>query len=135
LEYNLSGIEFFADLLFEKVFYNLFDNALRYGGEKMTMIRILTKPAKDHLLLIIEDDGVGIPSSNKAKLFNRGFGKNTGLGLFLVREILAITGMTIREHGKPGKGARFEIRVPRTAFRYRDVAPLAEPGAPSAPSL
>ena len=41
----------------------------------------------------------------------------TGMGLFLSREILAITGITLRENGEPGKGARFEITVPKGAWR------------------
>ena len=56
------------------------------------------------------------PAEEKEKIFERGYGKNTGLGLFLAREILSITGITIRETGKPGKGARFEIAVPKDAF-------------------
>jgi signal transduction histidine kinase len=39
------------------------------------------------------------------------------MGLFLAREILSITGITIHETGKPGKGARFEITVPKGAWR------------------
>jgi len=39
------------------------------------------------------------------------------MGLFLVREILAMTGMTISETGEHGKGARFEILVPRGTHR------------------
>jgi signal transduction histidine kinase len=50
-------------------------------------------------------------------IFERCFGKNTGMGLYLSREILAITGITIRETGEPGKGARFEIVVPKGAYR------------------
>jgi len=57
----------------------------------------------------------------KEKIFNRGVGKNTGLGLFLVREILSITGITIRECGVEGKGARFEIAVPKGAYRYEGM--------------
>jgi len=45
-------------------------------------------------------------------IFDKGFGKNTGLGLFPAREILSITGITIRETGEPGKGVRFEITAP-----------------------
>jgi signal transduction histidine kinase len=52
------------------------------------------------------------------RIFERGYGKNTGLGLFLSREILAITGITITENGVPGKGARFEITVPKGAYRF-----------------
>ena len=44
--------------------------------------------------------------------------KNTGLGLFLAREILDITGITIRETGEPGKGARFEMTVHKKGVAY-----------------
>ena len=52
----------------------------------------------------------------KEKIFDRGFGKNTGLGLTLSREILGITGITIKETGEHGIGARFEITVPKGMF-------------------
>ncbi|MCX6688670.1 MAG: ATP-binding protein, partial [Methanoregula sp.] len=68
-----------------------------------------------------EDDGVGITAEDKKKLFTRGFGKNTGLGLFLSREILAITGITITETGEPGKGARFEITVPKGEYQFTNA--------------
>jgi signal transduction histidine kinase len=71
----------------------------------------------------VEDDGVGISSKDKSLIFNKGFGKHTGLGLFLAREILAITGMVIMETGFPGKGARFEIIVPPGAFRTQGDKP------------
>jgi signal transduction histidine kinase len=73
--------------------------------------------ARDDLIIIYQDNGVGITSEDKPKLFRKGFGKHTGLGLFLAREILAITGSTIMETGFPGKGARFEIIVPPDAFQ------------------
>ena len=53
----------------------------------------------------------------KKHIFAREVGKNTGLGLFLAREILAITGISITETGEPGFGVRFEIRVPAGKFR------------------
>ncbi len=55
-------------------------------------------------------------------IFNRGFGKNTGFGLFLICEVLAITGMTIRETGELGKGARFKITVLNGKWRYGSEA-------------
>jgi len=61
---------------------------------------------------------VGIPYEEKGELFTKGFGKGTGLGLFLCREILAITGITIKETGEPGRGVRFEMLVPEGKFRY-----------------
>jgi len=108
----------FADRLFEKVFYNLIDNALRYGGAGMKTIRVFSHETDAGLLIVCEDDGVGISAEDKKKLFTRGFGKNTGLGLFLSREILGITGITITENGTPGTGARFEITVPKGTYRF-----------------
>jgi len=43
--------------------------------------------------------------------------RNRGLSLFLAKEILSITGLTIEETGVPGKGARFEIHVPLGMFQ------------------
>ncbi|MDD5189249.1 MAG: ATP-binding protein, partial [Methanoregula sp.] len=74
------------------------------------------------LRIVCEDDGVGISGEDKKKLFTRGFGKNTGLGLFLSREILAITGITITENSVPGNGARFEITVPKGMYRFGNTS-------------
>jgi PAS domain S-box-containing protein len=108
--------EVFADPLVGKVFYNLMDNAVRYGG-KITTIRFSALKSGDDHLIVCEDDGDGIPAEEKEKIFERGFGKNTGLGLALSREILSITGITIRETGEPGKGARFVMTVPKGMWR------------------
>ena len=118
VEVDPKNPEVFADRLFEKVFYNLIDNALRYGGAGMKTIRVSSQEIDTGLLIACEDDGVGITTEDKKRLFTKGFGKNTGLGLFLSREILAITGITITETGVPGKGARFEITVPKGAWRF-----------------
>lgn len=118
---DCPDMDVFADPLFEKVFYNLIDNALRYGGPGMTIIRISSHESEKGSFISIEDDGVGISVEDKNRLFERGFGHHTGLGLFLSREILAITGITITEAGEPGKGARFEILVPKGAYRLTDT--------------
>jgi PAS domain S-box-containing protein len=120
LDIDIPDIEVLADLLLGKVFYNLVDNAIRHGGNQMSHITFTTCETNHALVLVCEDDGVGIPDEEKPHLFERGFGKGTGLGLFLAREILGITGMTIEETGVPGKGARFEITVPEG--RYRIIA-------------
>lgn len=118
VEVGFTDLEIFADSLFEKVFYNLIDNALRYGGERMTTIRMTAKEAGPELTIVCEDDGAGISEENKTYLFTRNFGKNTGLGLFLSREILSITSITITENGTPGRGARFEITAPDGGYRF-----------------
>jgi len=112
-----SGTIVFADPLISKVFFNLVDNAIRHG-DTLTEIRFSAEEREGALTIICEDDGVGIPLDTKERIFDRGFGANTGLGLFLSREILAITGITIRETGEPGKGARFEIVISNEGYRF-----------------
>ncbi len=112
-----GDLEIFADPLLEKVFFNLFDNAVRHG-EQVTEIRIRFRQERDDGILVVEDNGVGVTPEDKPKIFLRGFGKHTGFGLFLTHEILAITGITIRETGEPGMGARFEIVIPKGEFRF-----------------
>jgi PAS domain S-box-containing protein len=114
---DLLPSEIFADPMLGKVFFNLLDNAARHGCSVRT-IRVSAQEEPDRYVIMLEDNGSGIVDTDKEKIFERGFGKNTGLGLFLVREILAITGITIRETGTAGTGARFEIAVPRGAFRF-----------------
>jgi PAS domain S-box-containing protein len=116
IQIEISGIEVYADPLIEKVFFNLVDNAKRYG-ETITSIRIFGFEVKEGYTIIIEDDGVGILAEYKSKIFRREYYKHTGFGLNLSREILDITGITIIETGVPGNGARFEIGVPTGKFR------------------
>jgi PAS domain S-box-containing protein len=116
-----TDLEVYADPLFERVLYNLMDNSLKYGGSSLSAIRITARESDRGLILACEDNGAGIPNEDKGRIFERGFGKNTGLGLFLSKEILSITGITITETGVPGKGARFEMVVPQGAFRFTDV--------------
>ncbi|HII99612.1 MAG TPA: PAS domain S-box protein [Methanoregula sp.] len=111
-----AGIEVFSDPMLERVFFNLVENARRHGG-RVTGITIRCEREPDGLLVIVEDNGIGIPLGEKEKIFTRGYGKNTGLGLFLAREILSITNISIRETGIEGRGARFEMLVPKNAFR------------------
>jgi PAS domain S-box-containing protein len=116
LVYVPTTVEIYADAMMVKVLENLFENAYRHGGT-VTTISISTRKDGDRLVILVEDDGAGIADDEKERIFERGYGKNTGLGLFLAREILAITGISISETGVPGKGARFEITVPEGRWR------------------
>lgn len=106
-----SELEVYADPLLRKAFYNLFDNA-RTHGEHVTEISVSSRKAEDSVIIEVKDDGIGISPLMKELIFEKSVGKNTGLGLFLVRGILSITGMKIKETGIEGEGARFEITVP-----------------------
>jgi PAS domain S-box-containing protein len=114
---DLNGIEVYADMMMEKVFFNLLDNSIRHG-QRVTGIRVYTRESDDGLVVVWEDNGSGIPDTDKEQIFERGFGRNTGLGMFLVREILSLTDITIAETGVAGTGARFEISVPKGMYRY-----------------
>jgi PAS domain S-box-containing protein len=116
---SCGSLEIFADPMLEKVFFNLFDNAVRHG-ERVTAITVSCEIAGEEMVITVQDNGIGIPLDVKPKIFEKGYGKNTGFGLFLAREILAITGIFIHETGTHGKGARFEIAVPKGAYRSRE---------------
>jgi len=114
---HFTNIEIYADPLLGKVFYNLLENAVRHG-QNTSIIQFSFQDNGDNLTIACEDNGGGIDRETKKHLFKRGYGKNTGFGLFLIREILSITGISIDENGEPGRGARFEIIVPNGAYRY-----------------
>ena len=93
------------------------DWAFKYGHCRATMISLFAGVEDASVTIVCEDDGAGVPAEEKEKIFERGYGKNTGLGLALSREILDITGITITETGEPGKVARFEMTVPKGMWR------------------
>ncbi|HZK29850.1 MAG TPA: PAS domain S-box protein [Methanoregula sp.] len=117
LRQSLDHIEIYADPILEKVFYNFLDNSVMHG-KKVTTITVSSREFPEGLVISWEDDGIGIPAEEKKKIFTRFFGKHTGLGLFLAHEICSVTGITLRERGEPGKGALFEMLVPKTAYRF-----------------
>jgi signal transduction histidine kinase len=121
LDVAIQGLMIYADPLIEKVFYNLMENSIRHG-EHVTTISFSFHESADSAMIIYTDDGVGVIAEDKERIFQRGFGKHTGLGMFLSREILGITGITIKESGEAGKGVRFEITVPKEDYRIQPVA-------------
>lgn len=119
-------LKLFADPLFGKVIYNLFDNTRRYG-EKATKITVGCEKCETGLKLIIEDDGVGIPTDKKELIFEKNYGTNTGYGLFLVEKIIEMAGFEIKETGNEGAGARFEISVPDGKYSFNGDNAGADP--------
>lgn len=116
LAVHVDQTEIYADPLLEKVLYTLLENAIRHG-EKVTEIRFSCRELDAGLMVVYEDNGAGVPAAHKEDIFDQKYFKHTGYGLLLSRTILSITGITIRETGEPGKGARFEILVPKGAYR------------------
>lgn len=109
---NLEGLSLKADPIFEKVFHNLVDNSMRHG-KHTKRIEVGYKKVGDELIIIYEDDGIGILEEMKKDLFTGERGK----GLFIIKEILSITDMKIEEIGEYKKGAKFCIHIPKGRYR------------------
>jgi signal transduction histidine kinase/HAMP domain-containing protein len=114
---EVGNVEIFADPLLPRVFFTLLDNSLRNGDKKISSIALSLRRENRVLFLVYEDDGPGIPSDEKEKIFSTGYDGGSYPGLFLIREILGFTRITIRENGIFGSGIRFEIEVPEDKFR------------------
>jgi PAS domain S-box-containing protein len=117
---DTENLEIFADPLLEKAFQGLFENSIAHG-KQVTRIRVSHTVTADGATIFFEDDGVGILKEQKEQIFlhGGGTGRASMRSLIFIREILDITGITIRETGEPGKGARFEITVPQGMFRLQ----------------
>jgi K+-sensing histidine kinase KdpD len=118
VENEAGTIEIYADPLFSRVFSNLFKNSCR-NGRTVDRIRITFQARDDQGLLIIEDNGAGIPETAKEDLSSPAIPGGNDNGLFLVQEILQISGMVMNETGVPGAGARFEITIPHGQYREK----------------
>lgn len=111
-----AKITVLADSHFDKALQYIIENTVRHAGRPPVM-RISLQDAGTHAELVLEDDGAGIPVKEKERIFERGFGKGVGWGLFVAREILGLTGLTIIENGEPEKGVRFVITLPAGTYR------------------
>lgn len=120
---STGDLEIFADSHLEQVFQILAENVLVHGRSATTITIDHVLEPDGSLSIIFADNGAGIPAEMKERVFLPAFQKTRLTGLFLVREILEITDITIRETGEPGKGARFGFHVPKGAFRFGTVQP------------
>jgi signal transduction histidine kinase len=76
----------------------------------------------EHVLLVVEDSGTGMSEAVRARVFEPFFStkpadRGTGLGLFMVQQIVAEAGGQIGVTSTPGKGTRFELMLPAHRFR------------------
>ncbi len=110
---DMGGVEVEADPLLEKIIFNILENSIVHGG-KVTRIDVGTTEKDGALILFFEDDGNGLTEEERSRIFSL---SATGHALHLAHEVLKLYGIEIREVGRIGGGARFEIVVPREAFR------------------
>jgi signal transduction histidine kinase len=108
-------------LQLREVFANLVSNAVRYLDKEPGRIEISCRPEGDFYLFCVADNGPGIPSSVRERLFEpfvRGPAQpdpphGTGLGLYFVRTVIEQGGGHIWVESEPGRGSRFWFTVPR----------------------
>ncbi|MBZ0236024.1 MAG: GAF domain-containing sensor histidine kinase [Deltaproteobacteria bacterium] len=101
----------------DQIVANLFANALRYG--KGHPVQVVVRRRGDHAVLVVSDLGIGIAAEDQARVFERferavstrHFG-GLGLGLSIVRELVAAHHGTIALQSAPGRGATFAVSLP-----------------------
>jgi PAS domain S-box-containing protein len=111
-----GDLEVLADPMFVTGLHNLIENAVLHGG-RTSRITISAAKKDRGMVLLISDDGVGIPAEDKNRIFNWSYKNRSGHGLHFIREALAITDIEIHEVGVPGQGAVFELSMPKGRFR------------------
>lgn len=102
------------------VLYQLLTNALKYSDAgKTIVVRAYTTPSD--IVLSVEDSGCGIQPEDLPRIFDLFFtgqngrlrGESTGLGLYMVKQILDYLGHSIQVTSSPGKGSSFQILFAR----------------------
>jgi two-component system phosphate regulon sensor histidine kinase PhoR len=100
---------------------NLVDNALKYTPEGGT-IHLRWSSDDTHVIIEVEDTGIGIPASDLPRIFERFYRVDkarsrelggTGLGLSIVKHLVQAMHGTIRASSVLGKGSTFTIRLPK----------------------
>lgn len=114
--HDVDDVEILATPLMSKVIYNLIDNTIRHGTTA-SIIRIFFEERGETGCLVYQDNGKGISAIYKERVFERGFGKGTGLGMAFIREVLESDDMRINERGVEGHGVSFEITIPNDHYR------------------
>jgi two-component system phosphate regulon sensor histidine kinase PhoR len=114
---SLPQVRFDATAVLQAV-ANLLDNAVKYSGESRE-ITVRLSSREGSAVFEVEDHGPGIPTAEQQKIFERfyrvrnGSGKGGyGLGLFLVRHIMAAHGGSVEVESEPGRGSRFRLVFP-----------------------
>jgi len=119
IEVNLQSENFKVNIdskRIEQAIYNLIENAIKYTNEGKITVQSYTK--KDITVVEIEDTGIGIPQEDLPKIWDRFYRVDqsrtrktggTGLGLYVVKNIIESHGGQIRASSIENKGSIFTI--------------------------
>jgi len=108
-----------ADLLVQVV-RKLVDNALKYSKPRQRVV-VRGSWLDDGARLEVEDEGIGIAAEHLPRIFEKFYMVDggltrriggTGVGLYLVREILRLHGGNVEVRSEPGRGSLFSVRLP-----------------------
>jgi two-component system phosphate regulon sensor histidine kinase PhoR len=121
LHLDAANYRVYADTMhIENIIINLLDNASKYSPG-IPDITLSTFNRNDHIVVAVEDKGVGISAENQKHIFRKMYRVHTGnlhdvkgfgLGLYYVKRLVEAHNGTVNLHSEPGKGSRFEISVP-----------------------
>ncbi|MBK8024533.1 MAG: tetratricopeptide repeat protein [Chloroflexi bacterium] len=106
----------------EQVLNNLVSNAVKYSGEG-GHVRLSATRADDAVMIVVQDDGYGIPAESLPHLFKRFYrvpesahlAQGTGIGLSIVKLLVEQHGGTIAVDSAVGQGTTFTITLPQPA--------------------
>ncbi len=115
IETDLTSCEIKGGPFLGELFENLVDNSIKHSDGDLVKISIEEK--ENVVLCRVEDNGKGIPDEMKDKIFERGFKKGenagSGLGMYLVKEIVDGYDGSIEVKDSELGGARFDVHLIR----------------------
>ncbi|MFD5714540.1 SpoIIE family protein phosphatase [Streptomyces pharetrae] len=125
--------------MWEKVILNLLSNALKFTFDGA--VRVSVRGERTHAVVTVADSGIGVPEAEVPRLFERFHrienvrsrsNEGSGIGLALVRELVALHGGTITAESTEGEGTAFIIRVPFGTAHLAPGSVVADTGGTTA---
>jgi len=119
--------------LLYQAFSNLVSNAIKYSAVGKP-VQLSAVADKDHLVVTVRDEGIGIPREDLPRLFERYHrGSNvhgivgTGIGLYLVKTVVSLHGGDVTVESREGEGSKFTLSLPlRPKAAFTEIAPAQD---------